>query len=126
MRLLGFFAATALFMAALGLYGVIGYSVTLRTREIGIRTALGEQSRSVLAGVLWCGLRLTGIGVAAGAVGSLLIGYILRSQLFQVSAFDPEIFTAMAAALVVTALLASYLPARRAVGIDPLNALRSD
>jgi predicted permease len=126
MRLLGFFAATALFMAALGLYGVISYSVTLRGREIGIRSALGEHPRSVLAGVLSHSVRLAGIGVAVGIVGSILIDHILESQLFEVNAFDPAILTAVAATLLITALLAGYLPARRAVRIDPLNALRAE
>jgi predicted permease len=125
-RLLGFFAVTALFMAALGLYGVISYSVTLRTREIGIRMALGEEQRSVLLGVLSQGLRLTGIGVVIGLAGSLSINRLLASQLFQVNAFDPLIFASMAAALLIAALLASYLPARRAVRVDPLSALRSE
>ena len=126
MRLLGFFAVVALFMAALGLYGVISYSVTLRAREIGIRMALGARQRSVLFGVLSQGLRLAGIGVAAGLAGSLLINRVLESQLFAMRAFDPLIFTTVAAALLVAALLASYLPARRAVLVDPMSALRSE
>jgi len=126
MRLLGFFAVTALFLAALGLYGVISYSVTLKTREIGIRLALGAKPGSVLVDVLSQGLRLTGIGVAAGLAGSLLINRVLASQLFKVSAFDPLIFASMAAALLIAALLASYLPARRAVRVDPLSALRAE
>ncbi len=126
MRLLGFFAVTALCLAALGLYGVISYSVTLRTREIGIRIALGAKPGSVLLGVLSQGLRLTGLGVAAGLAGSLFINRLLASQLFKVSAFDPLIFASMAATLLVAALLASYLPARRAVRVDPLSALRAE
>jgi predicted permease len=126
MRLLGFFAVTALFMAALGLYGVISYAVTLRTREIGIRIALGAKPESVLLDVLSQGLRLTAVGVAAGLAGSLLINRVLASQLFKVNAFDPLIFVSMAAALLIAALLASYLPARRAVRVDPLTALRSE
>jgi len=125
-RLLGFFAVTALFMAALGLYGVISYSVTLRSREIGIRIALGAKPESVLLDVLSQGLRLTGAGVAAGLAGWLLINRLLASQLFKVSAFDPLIFACMAAALLAAALLASYLPARRAVRVDPLSALRAE
>lgn len=125
-QLLGFFAVTGLFMAALGLYGVISYSVTLRTREIGIRIALGARPESVLGEVLWHGLRLTGVGVAAGLVASLSMNRLLESQLFRVSAFDPLIFVSMAAALLAAALLASYLPARRALRVDPLTALRSE
>ena len=125
-RLLGFFAITALFMAALGLYGVISYSVTLRSREIGLKMALGAEPGSVVRGVLSQGLRLTGIGVIAGLAGSLLINRLLASQLFAVSAFDPAIFASMAAALLVAAGLASYLPARRAIKIDPMTALRQE
>lgn len=126
LRLLGFFAITALFMAALGLYGVVSYSVSLRTREIGIRMALGAGKGSVLRTVLYQGLRLTAIGVAAGLAGSLLTNRVLKSQLFEVSAFDPLIFASAAAALLAAAAFASYLPARRAVRVDPMGALRSE
>ena len=125
-RLLALFAMTALLMAALGLYGVISYSVTQRTREIGIRVALGAQPRAVLLGVIAQGLRLTGIGVALGLAGSLSIDRALQSQLFGVSAFDPMVVASAVTALVAAALLASYLPARRAVRVDPLVALRHE
>ena len=126
LRVLGFFAAAALFLAALGLYGVISYSVAQRTREIGIRIALGAERRSVLKLVVGQGFRLAAIGVAIGIVGVALAGRFLESQLFQVSAFDPLTISATAAVLLATGLLASYLPARRAVRVDPAVTLRSE
>jgi predicted permease len=125
-RLLGFFAATALFLAALGLYGVISYSVAQRTREIGIRMALGAERLSVMKLVVGQGIRLAAIGVAIGVVAAGLAGRFFQSQLFQVSAFDPLTILATAAVLLVAALLASYLPARRAVRVDPAVTLRAD
>ena len=126
MRLLAFFALTALFLAALGLYGVISYSVTQRTREIGIRMALGAERRSVLALVVGQGFRLAAIGVGLGAAGALLGGRMIQSQLFGVRADDPLTIAMTAAALLAAALLASYLPARRAVRVDPAVTLRSE
>jgi putative ABC transport system permease protein len=126
LRVLGFFAAAALFLAALGLYGVISYSVAQRTREIGIRIALGAERRSVLKLVVGQGFRLAAIGVAIGIAGVALAGRYLESQLFQVSAFDPLTIFATAAVLLAAGLLASYLPARRAVRVDPAVTLRSE
>ncbi len=126
LRVLGFFAATALFLAALGLYGVISYSVAQRTREIGIRIALGAERRSVLKLVVGQGFRLAAIGVAIGIAGVALAGRFLETQLFQVSAFDPLTIAATAAVLLAAALLASFLPARRAVRVDPAMTLRSE
>jgi putative ABC transport system permease protein len=122
--LLGLFAALALAMAMLGLYGVINYSVTERTREIGIRIALGGSRWSVLQSVLGQGLRLAVLGTALGLAGSLAIQRVLQNELYEVKAFDPLLFAGMAAALLTTSLIASYLPARRAVRVDPLTALR--
>ena len=124
MRLLGFFAATALFLAALGLYGVISYSVTQRTREIGIRMALGAARVSVLGLVVGQGFRTAVAGIVVGAIGAALGGRLLQSQLYGVSAFDPLTISAGAAGLLAAALLASYLPARRAVRVDPAVTLR--
>jgi predicted permease len=121
--LLGLFAILALLMAALGLYGVISFSVTQRTREIGIRMALGASEWWVLSSVVSQGLRLTLLGVAAGFAGSLLLQGAVRSQLFQAPAFDPLIFASMAAILVAASLAASCLPAFRAVRVDPLRSL---
>ena len=126
MRLLGFFGITALFLAALGLYGVISYSVTQRTREIGIRMALGAERRSVMSLVVGQGLRLSIIGVSIGIGCAALLGQYLQSLLFQVKSFDPLTIFTTAAALLAAGLLASYLPARRAVRVDPAITLRSE
>jgi putative ABC transport system permease protein len=125
-RLLAFFAAIALFLAALGLYGVIGYSVTQRTREIGIRIALGAEQGGVLRLVVGEGLRLAAIGAGIGMLASLAVARLIQSQLFEVSAFDPLTIAAMAAVLLAVATLASYLPARRAMRVDPACALRPE
>ncbi len=122
--LLGIFAGMALLMAVLGLYGVISYSVTQRTQEIGIRMALGAQRREVLRLVIGQGMALAGIGVAIGLIASMSFSRVLKNQLFQVSAFDPLTFTVTALALIAAALLASYFPARRATRVDPMEALR--
>jgi predicted permease len=126
MRLLSLFGAMALFLAALGLYGVISYSVAQRTREIGIRVALGASTGSVIGQVVTQGLRLAGIGVGIGIVGAILCGRFLASQLFQVTPFDPLTLSAMAAALLTAAFIASYLPALRAARVDPVMALRNE
>jgi predicted permease len=123
-RLLGFFAMVALFMSALGLYGVISYSVAQRTQEIGLRMALGAQSRSLLAMVVGQGLRLAAVGVVIGLILAMACSRMLQSQFFGVSAFDPLTFVSIAAVLLGAASLASYLPARRAASVDPLRALR--
>jgi ABC-type antimicrobial peptide transport system permease subunit len=113
-----------LLMAALGLYGVISYSVTQRTQEIGIRMALGAQRREVLRMVIGQGMQLAGIGAAIGLVASLSFNRVLKNQLFQVSAFDPLTFAVTALVLIGAALLASYIPAVRATRVDPMEALR--
>ena len=125
-RLLGFFALVALFMAALGLYGVISYSVAQRTQEIGVRMALGAQSRSLIALVVGQGLRLAAVGVVLGLVLAMAFSRMLQSQFFGVSAFDPVTMGSIAIVLLGAASLASYLPARRAAKVDPLRALRYD
>ena len=122
--LLGVFAAMALLMAVLGLYGVISYAVTQRTQEFGIRMALGAQRGEILGMVVGQGVRLAGAGAAIGLAASLAFGRLLKSQLFAVSAFDPLTFAGMAAILIVAATLASYIPARRATRVDPMVALR--
>ena len=122
--LLEIFAGMALLMAVLGLYGVISYSVAQRTQEIGIRMALGAQPGEVLSLVIGQGMRLTGIGAAIGLGAALAFSRALKSQLFQVSAFDPLTFTITALVLIAAALVASYIPARRATRVDPMDALR--
>ncbi|MBZ5605730.1 MAG: ABC transporter permease [Acidobacteriia bacterium] len=122
--LLGLFSATALVLAAVGLYGVIAYSVTRRTTEFGIRMAMGAGASDVLGLVLGQGLRLALIGVAAGAIGALALTRLIRGLLFGISSFDPLTFIAMAAVLIAVTLLACLIPARRATKVDPLVSLR--
>lgn len=124
LRLLGFFAAAALLLASMGLYGVISYSVAQRTQEIGIRMALGAPRNSVLRLVIGQGLRLAGAGVLLGLLASAAGSRIIENQLFRGKAFDPLTFSLMAIVLLCAAFLASYLPARRATKVDPLDALR--
>lgn len=120
------FAGIALTLAAVGIYGVISYSVTQRTREFGIRMALGAQHRAVLAQVLKRGLLLTIGGVAIGLVGAFALTRFLSGFLFGVTPTDPVTFVAVSLLLSVIAVLASYVPARRATHVDPLTALRAE
>jgi predicted permease len=124
MRLMGFFAAAALFLAALGLYGVLACAVTERTREIGIRIALGADRGAVMSLVVGQALRLAGTGVAIGIVAAMLFGRLIESQLFEVRSFDPLTIALMVCALMAATLLASWLPARRAMQADPAVTLR--
>jgi ABC-type antimicrobial peptide transport system permease subunit len=124
--LLTLFAGIALALSAAGLYGVISYLVAQRTREIGMRMALGAQARDVIALVMRQGSRLTALGVAAGLLGALALTRWLESLLDGVSARDPFTFLGIAALLVAVALLASWLPARRAARVEPVIAIRSE
>jgi putative ABC transport system permease protein len=124
--LLGAFALTALVLAAVGVYGLISYSVAQRTREIGIRVALGARPRQVLAPVVREGLLLAGAGLAIGLAGALAAARVLARFLFGVSATDPITFAAVSAVLLAVALLASYIPSRRALRVDPAIALRAE
>jgi putative ABC transport system permease protein len=122
--LFGLFAALALILAAAGIYGVMSYSVAQRTHEIGIRQALGAQTRDVLALVLREGLLLVLIGAAIGVSAALLLTSLMEKLLFGVSPTDPLTFVGVAGLLAAVALLACYLPARRATRVDPMEALR--
>jgi putative ABC transport system permease protein len=122
--LLGLFAVLATLLAAIGIFGVMNYSVTLRTREIGIRMALGAQPGRVLLLILRQGLLLTLIGIGIGVAGALALTRVMSSLLFGVEATDPATFAAIVLLLAVVSLIACYIPARRATRIDPLIALR--
>src|SRR5271163_1307208 len=123
-NLIGFFGITALLLATAGVFGVMAYSVSRRTREIGVRIALGAGSGDVLKMILGQGMRTIFIGVAIGIVGSLALTRTVESLLFGVTATDPLTFAGVTLLLVGTALLAGYVPARRATRVDPLVALR--
>ena len=122
--LLTLFSSLSLTLAALGIYGVISYSVAQRTNEIGIRMALGAQSGDVLRLVGITGVRLAVAGIAIGAIGALALTRTMSGLLFGVSSIDPATFLLMAAALALVTLIACYIPARRAAKVDPLIALR--
>jgi putative ABC transport system permease protein len=122
--LLGLFSTLALVLAAIGIYGVISYSVSERTHEIGIRVALGAQSGNVLSMILAQGLKIAGAGVVIGIAAALGLTRLMAGLLFSVSAADPLTFVAVPSLLMLVAMFACYIPARRMLGLDPMNALR--
>jgi ABC-type antimicrobial peptide transport system permease subunit len=126
MRLFGIFGGLAVFLAVVGIYGVMSYSVTRRTHEIGVRMAMGAERRDVLKLILGHGLKLALIGVAIGIAGSFALTRLIAGFLYDVKPTDPLTFTAVGLVLTAVALAASYLPARRATKIEPMSALRHE
>ena len=124
--LLGSFAVIALALAAVGLYGVLGYLVSRRTHEIGIRLAIGADRHQVLRLILGHGLRLTAVGLVAGLAGAFALGRVLQTLLYEVEPTDPRTYGTVALVLVLAALAASVVPALRAMRVDPLTALRTE
>jgi putative ABC transport system permease protein len=126
MSLLGLFAALGLVLAAVGIYGVTAYGVSQRTHEIGLRMALGAREGDVMKMVVRQGLTLAGVGGAIGLIASYALTRLMKTMLFGVSATDPLIFTVIALSLVLIALFACWMPARRAAKVDPMIALRCE
>jgi predicted permease len=126
LELLGIFAAVALLLAAIGIYGVMSYSFSQRTHEVGIRVALGAQRLDILRMALGEGMRIVAIGLVAGLVGAAIVTRVFRSMLFNVAPADPSTYLTVSAVLAAVALFACYIPARRATRVDPLAALREE
>jgi ABC-type antimicrobial peptide transport system permease subunit len=124
--LVGGFATVALLLGIVGLYGVIAYSVSQRTREIGVRIALGAERRSVYGLILREAGWLTAVGIFSGLVASLAATTMMRKLLFGVQSWDVPTLVAVTAVLVVSSLLAAYIPARRAASVNPIEALRTE
>jgi putative ABC transport system permease protein len=126
MLLLAFFAVVALFLASVGLYGVVAYNVSQRTQEIGLRMAIGAQRGDVLKMIVGGGMKLALAGVVIGTLGALALSRLVEAMLYDVTPFDPASYAATSALLLAVAAAACYVPARRATRVDPLVALRQD
>ncbi|MEO5510136.1 MAG: FtsX-like permease family protein [Longimicrobiales bacterium] len=126
MLILGVVSSLALILGAVGLYGVLSYVVTQRTREIGVRMALGATKAAVRRQVVSQGATVVMIGVVIGVVAALLSTRVLGTLLFDIKAADPRVFALMSVIMIAMGMLASYMPARRASNLDPLEALRND
>jgi putative ABC transport system permease protein len=126
LELLSIFAAVALLLAAIGIYGVMSYSFSQRTHEVGIRIALGAQRLDILRMAVGEGMKIVVIGLGLGLVGAAIVTQFFRSMLFNVAPIDPLTFASVAAILAGVALFACYVPARRATRVDPLVALREE
>ena len=124
MLLLVLFAGVALFLAAVGLYGVVAYTVSQRTREIGLRMAIGAEPGHVMSMIVAGGMKLVLIGVAIGVAGALAFSRFVRTLLFNVAPSDPASYALTALLLIVVAAIACYVPARRAMRVDPLIAMQ--
>jgi len=124
MEMVLLFALTALLLAGIGVYGTISYIVSERTRDIGIRIALGAQRKTILHMVLSQGLTLALVGAAVGLAGALVVAHLMAGLLYGVSPSDPLTFISLTTVLVIVALAACYIPARRAMRVDPIVALR--
>jgi len=124
--LVGGFAGAALFIAALGVYGMLSYSVSCRLREIGVRMAIGAAPQRIVRGVLGEGLRLGVIGVGIGLLGAVAASRLTRSLVVDVSPSDPGILASVGTLMLVVACLAAFLPARRASAVDPIVVLRQE
>ena len=124
--LLGIFAAMALLLAAIGIYGVISYGVSIRTQEIGVRMAMGADRRSVVSMVLKESMKLAAFGLIAGLLLALALTRLIASLLFAVRTADPMVYVAISLVLFGAALLATLLPARRASSLEPMQALRAE
>jgi ABC-type antimicrobial peptide transport system permease subunit len=125
-QLVGAFAGLAMLIAAIGIYGVVAYAVGQRTREIGIRMALGARRSEVLRLVLWGGMQPIVIGILVGIAAALALSRLMERLLYGVTATDPAVYVAAPLVLIVAAVAASCIPALRATRVDPLDALRSE
>jgi putative ABC transport system permease protein len=123
---LGSFAVLALLLAAIGIYGLIAYSVGQRMHEIGIRMALGAGNRDVLRMVLWQGIKMTAIGAAVGLVLALPLPKMFEAMFYGLHLSEPRLYFLVPMAILMVAMLATYIPARRATRVDPIRALRQE